>query len=127
MISFNKNLYFLFLLMVTVSLAVVPSISTSSKTITQLAFAQATAAPAATTNDISNLQEPGQPNLQTLKSLISALKIPTSKLDIKMVQLSTSNKSEDIATLAYIWGFPLVTMERQFNFVTSPNIPPGPG
>ena len=44
-----------------------------------------------------------------------------------MAQLATSNKSEDIATLAYIWGFPLVTMERQFNLVTSPNVPPGPG
>jgi Sulfatase len=44
MIPFNKNLYFLFLLMVTISLAVVPSISSSSKTTTtQLAFAQPTA------------------------------------------------------------------------------------
>jgi hypothetical protein len=129
MISFNKNLYFLFLLMVTVSLAVVPSLSSSSsKTTTQSAFAQGTAAPpAATTNDTSKLPEPGQPNLQVLQSLITALKNPTSKLDIKMAQLTTSNKSEDISTLAYIWGFPLVTMKRQFNFVTSPNVPPGPG
>jgi hypothetical protein len=44
-----------------------------------------------------------------------------------MVQISTSNDPADIATLAYIWGFPLVTMERQFNFVTSPNVPPGVG
>jgi hypothetical protein len=65
--------------------------------------------------------------LQALKSLIAALKIPTSELNIKMAQLATSNKSEDIATLAYIWGFSLVTMERQFNFVTSPNVPPSPG
>ena len=49
------------------------------------------------------------------------------ELDIKMSQLATSNRPEDIATLAYIWGFPLVTMERQFNFVTSPNVPPGVG
>jgi hypothetical protein len=48
-------------------------------------------------------------------------------LNIKMAQLSASNTPDGIATLAYIWGFPLVTMERQFNFVTSPNIPPGPG
>ena len=80
-----------------------------------------------TNNNTSKLQEPGEPNLQALKSLITALKIPTSELDIKMAQLTTSNKSEDIATLAYIWGFPLVTMERQFNFVTNPNVPPGPG
>jgi hypothetical protein len=49
------------------------------------------------------------------------------ELNVQMAQLSSSDKPEDIATLAYIWGFPLVTMERQFNFVTSPNIPPGPG
>ena len=44
-----------------------------------------------------------------------------------MAQLSSSNTPDGIATLAYIWGFPLVTMERQFNYVTSPNVPPGPG
>jgi hypothetical protein len=49
------------------------------------------------------------------------------QLDTKMAQISSSNKPEDIATLAYIWGFPLVTMHRQFNFVTSPNLPPGLG
>jgi hypothetical protein len=49
------------------------------------------------------------------------------QLNIKMAQISSSDKPEDIATLAYIWGFPLVTMERQFNFVTSPNVPPGVG
>jgi hypothetical protein len=53
---------------------------------------------------------------------------PTAEdLNIKMAQLSTSKTPDGIATLAYIWGFPLVTMERQFNFVTSPNIPSGPG
>ena len=44
-----------------------------------------------------------------------------------MAQLSSSNKPEDVVTLAYIWGFPLVTMERQFHFVTSPNVLPGVG
>lgn len=48
-------------------------------------------------------------------------------LNVKMAQISSSNQPEDIATLAYIWGFPLVSMERQFNFVTSPNVPPGVG
>ena len=48
-------------------------------------------------------------------------------LNIKMAQLSASNTPDGIATLAYIWGFPLVSMERQFNFVTSPNVPPGVG
>jgi hypothetical protein len=49
------------------------------------------------------------------------------ELNQKMAQLSSSDKPEDIATLAYIWGFPLITMERQFNYVTSPNVPPGIG
>jgi hypothetical protein len=49
------------------------------------------------------------------------------ELNIQMAQLSASNKPEDIATLAFIWGTPLVAMERQFNYVTNPNIPPGPG
>jgi hypothetical protein len=130
MIFYNKNKYYLFLLMVTVSLAVVPSLSPSSSSrTTQSAFAQTTAAPpaASTTMNTSEPQEPGQPNLQVLQSLITTLKNPTGELDIKMAQLATSNKSQDIATLAYIWGFPLVTMERQFNFMTSPNVPPGPG
>ena len=48
-------------------------------------------------------------------------------LNIKMAQLSNSKTPDGIATLAYIWGFPLVTTERQFDFVTSPNVPPGPG
>ena len=48
-------------------------------------------------------------------------------LNIKMAQLSASNTPDGIATLAYIWGFPLVSMERQFNYVTSPNVPPMPG
>ena len=49
------------------------------------------------------------------------------QLNIKMAQISSSNKPEDIAALAYIWGFPLVTMQRQFNFATSPNVPSGVG
>jgi hypothetical protein len=38
-------------------------------------------------------------------------------------QISSSNKPEDIATLAYIWGFPLLTIQRQFNFATRSNTP----
>jgi hypothetical protein len=34
-----------------------------------------------------------------------------SQLDVKMSQLSSSNKPGDTATLAYIGGFPLVTMK----------------
>ena len=49
---------------------------------------------------------------------------PIEQLNTKMAQLSSSNNPADIATLAYIWGFSPVTMKRQFDFVTSPNVPP---
>jgi hypothetical protein len=45
------------------------------------------------------------------------------QLNTKMAQISSSNKPEDIAMLAYIWGFPLVTMQRQFNLATRSNTP----
>ena len=38
-----------------------------------------------------------------------------------MVDISTSDKPEDIATLAYIWGFPLVATQRTFDYYTSPD------
>jgi hypothetical protein len=46
---------------------------------------------------------------------------------LKMTQLSSSNKPEDIATLAYIWAIPLVVMEENANYFTNPNTPPGLG
>ena len=71
--------------------------------------------------------EPGGIDLETLRnSIISTLREPATALDIKMAQLSSSNKSEDIATLAYIWGYSLISMERSFNWFTNPNSPPGP-
>ena len=51
----------------------------------------------------------------------------SNELDIKMAELSSSNKPEDIATLAYIWGNPLVVMEQNANWFTNPNTPPGNG
>jgi len=35
-------------------------------------------------------------------------------LDAKMLQLEASNKPQDIATLAYIWGYPLVTVAGSY-------------
>jgi hypothetical protein len=46
------------------------------------------------------------------------------ELDKIMLQISHSDKPEDIATLAYIWGYPLITTERSFNYFTNPNTPP---
>jgi len=39
-----------------------------------------------------------------------------------MADLSSSDKPEDKATLAYIWGYPLITMQRSFDYFTSPEI-----
>jgi hypothetical protein len=51
----------------------------------------------------------------------------TEQLDIRMAQISSSNKPGDVATLAYIWGFPLIVMEENANYNTNPNAPPGFG
>jgi hypothetical protein len=79
------------------------------------------------TQQNNTVTQPGEMAVGVLQNLVSTLKQPTGALDAKMAQITTSNNPADIATLAYIWGFPLVTMERQFNFVTNPNIPPGIG
>jgi hypothetical protein len=49
------------------------------------------------------------------------------QLDNIMKQLASSDKPDDIATLAYLWGFPLVNVIRTMDFSTNPNLPPGPG
>jgi hypothetical protein len=53
--------------------------------------------------------------------------LTSEDLNIRMAQISASNKPEEITTLACIWGFSLVTMERQYNYNMNPNVPPGPG
>lgn len=50
-----------------------------------------------------------------------------SDLDQEMQQLTNSNNPQDIATLAYIWGIPLVIMEENANYSTNPNAPSGLG
>jgi hypothetical protein len=67
------------------------------------------------------------PTVQAQSQAATSPQPSIEELNVQMAQLSASNKPEDIATLAYVWGFPLVTMERQFNYVTSPNIPHGVG
>jgi len=52
--------------------------------------------------------EPGGTE-RTLLQKIGA-KEPVTALQIKMALLSNSNNLGDIATLAYIWGYPLVSM-----------------
>lgn len=48
------------------------------------------------------------------------------QLNEQMKKLATSDNPVDIATLAYIWGYPLVIKVRTCDYATSPNIPPGP-
>lgn len=40
-----------------------------------------------------------------------------------MLQVSNSDKPEDTATLAYLWGYPLITVKRSFDYFTNPNTP----
>ncbi len=44
-------------------------------------------------------------------------------LDKKMQLLESSNDPKDIATLAYIWGYPLVTAQLTKDYNTNPNVP----
>ncbi|MGC1928091.1 MAG: hypothetical protein WA667_03900 [Candidatus Nitrosopolaris sp.] len=71
-------------------------------------------------------------NLSNTTSNSSLLKpgntaVNTLALDAKMLQLTFSNESQDIATLAYIWGYPLVTVGGSFAYYTDPITPPSPG
>ena len=47
------------------------------------------------------------------------------ELDKKMAELESSNNPKDIATLAYIWGYPLVRNEQTKNYATNPLAPAG--
>ena len=77
---------------------------------------------AAQSNSSSNLTS-------STTSTNSSSSTPTSAPDLvkKMQQLLSSNDPTDIATLAYIYGFPLVAVERTADFTTSPNLQAGPG
>ena len=47
----------------------------------------------------------------------------TVALNAKMLQLTASNKPQDIATLAYIWGYPLVTVAGSYAYYTTKGVP----
>ena len=66
-------------------------------------------------------------SLSNFTAKVQPSTISNEELNIKMAQLSSSNKPEDIATLAYIWGFSPITTQRTFNWDTSPNTPPATG
>lgn len=48
-------------------------------------------------------------------------KYTNEEIIIRMAQISNSDKPKDIATLAYIWGYSLITMQRSFDYFTSPD------
>jgi len=54
-------------------------------------------------NNVTSLLKPGNTTYNTVL------------LDAKMLQLAASNKPEDKATLAHIWGYPLVTVAGSYN------------
>src|SRR5215831_7493851 len=60
--------------------------------------------------DISSLLKPGNTTYNTVL------------LDAKMLQLA-ANKPKDIATLAYIWGYPLVTVAGSYAYYTTKGVP----
>lgn len=81
----------------------------------------------AATQQSTAILEPGGIDVDALRnSIISTLRQPATALDLKMAQLSSSNKTEDIATFAYILAYPLITSERSFNWFTNPKSPPAP-
>lgn len=49
------------------------------------------------------------------------------QLNQTMAMLESSNNPQDIATLAYIYGYPLVSEVRLINYSTNPNVPPATG
>jgi hypothetical protein len=68
--------------------------------------------------------------MSTNKTGSSAFQSPATmssgQLNEEMKKLATSDNPVDIATLAYIWGYPLVIKVRTYDYAMSPNIPPGP-
>lgn len=105
---------------------VIPPLSTSNSVLTET-WAQSSTPENNTSANSTAFPEPGGMSIEGLKDLVSAIKQPESALKIKMAQLESSDKPEDIATLAYIWGYSLISMERSFNWFTNPASGGGPG
>ena len=51
----------------------------------------------------------------------------TGGLEAEMRRIEKSDTPADIATLAYIWGYPLISMKRLTDYSSGPNHPLGPG
>lgn len=60
-------------------------------------------------------------------STSNATLLTNTTVDQSMQEILSSDDPKDIATSAYVYGFPLVSVIRTVDFTTSPNIPAGPG
>ena len=75
----------------------------------------------------ANAQNNSSSNMSSASGTNATSSTSASDLDKKMTELTNSNDPADIATLAYIYGFPLVAVIRTADFTTNPDTPPGPG
>ncbi len=96
------NSYFSTLIVIAILVAVLVSIESSVLATTQTGAMSSTTT---TTNDSQSQIE---------------------QLNKTMAELESSNNPQDIATLAYIWGYPLVSEVRLVDYSTSPNVPAAP-
>jgi hypothetical protein len=121
---FIKTLICVFLFGLTLSLAITVPLSIKDTT---YVHSQAYAQSSGRNNTTANVPTSGNNSNIAANQSNSTAPMNVQQLDNIMKQLTSSDKPDDIATLAYIWGFPLVNVIRTVDFTTSPNIPAGPG
>src|SRR4029079_9880851 len=76
-----------------------------------------------TSTDISGIYAAAQGNSSSNMTSTSVNNTTTSSasdLNKTMAELESSNNPQDIATLAYIWGYPLVSVVRLVDYSSSP-------
>lgn len=120
---FRKTIFSV-VLGLTLSLAITVPLSIKDTT---YAHSQAFAQSSGGNNTTANVTTSGNNSNIAANQSNATSAMSIQQLDDIMKQLASSDKPDDIATLAYIWGFPLVNVIRTADFTTSPNLPPGPG
>jgi hypothetical protein len=74
-------------------------------------------------NTTSNTNTTGATTNKTALLKPGNVALNTAALVVRMLQLTFSNKLKDIATLAYIWGYPLVTVAGSYAYYTTKGVP----
>jgi hypothetical protein len=74
-------------------------------------------------NTTSNTNTTGATTNKTALLKPGNTALNTAVLDVRMLQLTFSNKPKDIATLAYVWGYPLVTVAGSYAYYTTKGVP----